>query len=244
MPDSRLRSWRGLEEYLVKACSKPMEAVWQETNKWLIERGVLPEVDLRGAIRRSDGSSTSPGGLTPEPDPPATRRWSEHPLCRHVGRLRAHADGGRTLQRLWTHGTAAWGVHRPVLLERARSDRPAGNDPFGGGPRPPQSILHGHSIEDETRMMTRPAAGASARADVVLEHFSEVMERPSARLSRHRSRTARVGTAVGGDGQGAAAPGGAGRRPGRRRRHSSGAVAGVGPAPEIFLQELRDRQSR
>jgi len=239
-----LESWRGLEEYLVKACSKPMEAVWQETNKWLIERGVLPEVDLRGAIRRSDGSSTSPGGLTPEPDPPATRgggastRFADTsvasaPMPTAAGRSSVYGPTG--------HGGMGGAPTRPV---GAGAVGPAaGNDPFGGGPRPPQSILHGHSIEDETRMMTRPAAGASARADVVLEHFSEVMERhlPGFRDTAHaRPASARLSEAMAKAQQRlveqAGGPAGDGAIAG-------GAVAGVGPAPEILLQELRDRQA-
>ncbi|MGM9491596.1 DUF1631 family protein [Ideonella sp. YS5] len=239
-----LESWRGLEEYLVKACSKPMEAVWQETNKWLVERGVLPEVDLRGAIRRSDGSSTSPGGLTPEPDPAATRgggastRFGDTsvasaPMPTATGRSSVYGPTG--------HGGMGGGPTRPAGAGAAGPA--AGNDPFGGGPRPPQSILHGHSIEDETRMMTRPAAGASARADVVLEHFSEVMERhlPGFRDTAHaRPASARLSEAMAKAQQRlveqAGGPAGDGAIAG-------GAAAGVGPAPEILLQELRDRQA-
>jgi hypothetical protein len=119
----------------------------------------------------------------------------------------------------------------------------AGGDPFGGGPRPPQSILHGSGIEDETRMMTRPVAGSAARADVVLEHFAEVMERhlPGFRDTAHaRPASARLSEAMAKAQQRlveqAGGPAGDGAIVG-------GAAAGGAPAPEVLLQELRERQA-
>jgi hypothetical protein len=241
-----LESWRGLEEFLVKACTKPMEAVWQETNKWLIDRGVLPEVDLRGAIRRSDGTPTSPGKLTPEPETIGTRggastRFADTsvasaPMPTATGRSSVYGATG--------HGGMGTGPAAGVPAGSPPSgSQGGGSDPFSGGPRPPQSILHGHSIEEETRMMTRPAAGAAARADVVLEHFAEVMERhlpgfrdtaharpASARLSEAMAKAQRrlVDQAGGPAGDGAIA---------------GGVATGVAPAPEVLLQELRERQA-
>ncbi|MBI5271016.1 MAG: DUF1631 family protein, partial [Burkholderiales bacterium] len=66
-----LTAWRGLEEVLVKACAAPIEGVWRDMNKWLVDHGVMPEVDLRGAIRRTEARSTSPGRLEPN-EPPST----------------------------------------------------------------------------------------------------------------------------------------------------------------------------
>jgi hypothetical protein len=240
-----LNSWRGLEEFMLKACAKPMEAVWQETNKWLVDRGVLPEVDLRGAIRRSEGKSTSPGRLAPEPEPtptrtgPATRfadtSLASAPMPAATGRSSVYGPTGHS----GMGSSAAGGVGAgPGTGQHA----PAG-DPFGGGPRPPQSILHGSSIEEETRMMTRPVAGSSARADVVLEHFSEVMERhlPGFRDTAHaRPASARLSEAMAKAQQRlvdqAGGPAGDGAIPG-------GGAGGVAPAPEVLLQELRERQA-
>ena len=240
-----LESWRGLEEYLVKACSKPMEAVWQETNKWLVDRGVLPEVDLRGAIRRSEGGATSPGRLAPEAEAPPTRAGaptrfadtsaSSAPMPAASGRSSVYGATG--------HGGMGGGVAGPSGGTASTGGHSQGGDLFGGGPRPPQSILHGSGIDDETRMMTRPVAGSAARADVVLEHFAEVMERhlPGFRDTAHaRPASARLSEAMAKAQQRlveqAGGPAGDGAIVG-------GVAAGAAPAPEVLLQELRERQA-
>ncbi|HEV8691039.1 MAG TPA: DUF1631 family protein, partial [Ideonella sp.] len=91
-------------------------------------------------------------------------------------------------------------------------------------------------------MKTRPVAGGSARADIVLEHFSEVMERhlpgfrdttnarpASARLSeameKAQQRLVQQAGGPAGDGAVAGGPGGAAE-----------------PTPEVLLAELRERQ--
>jgi hypothetical protein len=242
-----LQSWRGLEEYLVKACAKPMEAVWQETNKWLVDRGVLPEVDLRGAIRRSEGAPTSPGRLTPEPDPGATpggastrfADTSTHSAAMPAAATRASFYGNTAPGGIG--GAAGGGGPGGGPLPAGQAG--VGGNPFSGGPRPPQSILHGHGIEDETRMMTRPVAGSAARADVVLGHFAEVMERhlPGFRDTAHaRPASARLSEAMAKAQQRlveqAGGPAGDGAVVG-------GVAAGVAPAPEVLLQELRERQA-
>jgi hypothetical protein len=54
-----LESWRALEPALHKAGAELLEGVFHETNAWLVERGVLPQVDLRPFIRRAEGATTS-----------------------------------------------------------------------------------------------------------------------------------------------------------------------------------------
>lgn len=264
-----LDTWRGLEEVLVKACAKPLEGVWRETNKWLVDRGVMPEVDLRGAIRRSDGTSTSPGklgGSEPEPTrggastrfadtsvasapmPPAGGRSSVYgstgygaagAMAGAPGASGSSAPGGGA----GTGGAAGLAGGSAGESAAMRAGAAAGPGDVFGGPQPPQSILHGHSVDDETRMMTRPVSGGgSARADFVLQHFSEVMERhlpgfrdttnarpASARLSEAMARAQQrlVEQAGGPAGDGAVA----------------GGVGGVAPTPEVLLQELRERQA-
>ncbi|HEX5684765.1 MAG TPA: DUF1631 family protein [Ideonella sp.] len=254
-----LESWRGLEEVLIKACAKPIEGVWKEVNKWLVDHGVMPEVDLRGAIRRSDGTSTSPGRLD-EVEPTrgaASTRFADTstaapsaPMPASGGRSSVYGATGYGAGGAMAGGTGAGpGAGRGQGGGGGRGAAGSGatpqagvapGDPFGGA-RPPQSILHGHSIEDETRMMTRQAAGGSARADIVLEHFSEVMERhlPGFRDTAHaRPASARLSDAMNQAQQ-------------RLVRQSGGpagdgAVAGgvvePGPTPEVLLQELRERQ--
>ena len=54
-----LESWRALEPALHKAGAELLESVFHETNAWLVEQGVLPQVDLRPFIRRAEGPTTS-----------------------------------------------------------------------------------------------------------------------------------------------------------------------------------------
>lgn len=239
-----LESWRGLEEVLIKACAKPIEGVWKEVNKWLIDHGVMPEVDLRGAIRKSDGTSTSPGRLdeVPPTRTGASTRFADTATSTPSAPM--PSTGGRSS----VYGATGYGAGGAMTGGGASSSgggaaaqgAGAPGEPFGG-PRPPQSILHGHSIEDETRMMTRQAGGGSARADVVLEHFSEVMERhlPGFRDTAHaRPASARLSDAMNQAQQRlvqqAGGPAGDGA--------VAGGVAGPGPTPEVLLQELRERQ--
>jgi len=246
--DLSLDSWRGLEDVLVKACGKPLEGVWKETNKWLVERGVMPEVDLRGAIRRSDGTPTSPGKLAaPEPEPTrggASTRFADT----SVASAPMPAAGGRSsIYGSAGSGPGAASTGRPAGGgANAGGSASAGGGPGpAGGPQPPQSIMHGNGVDDETRMMTRPVAGGggSARADFVLQHFSEVMERhlpgfrdttnarpASARLSEAMAKAQQrlVDQAGGPAGDGAVA---------------GGVSAAAAPTPEVLLQELRERQT-
>jgi len=62
-----LASWRELQPVLHEEFSLLAEEAYHETNRWLAERGVLPEVDLRPFIRRSrtHPSALSAGGGAP-----------------------------------------------------------------------------------------------------------------------------------------------------------------------------------
>lgn len=72
-----LDTWRGLEDLLHKACARQAQEAYHETNRWLIEQGVLPEVDLRPFIRRSDGTPTEAAPLDEAPPPDAARPMAD-----------------------------------------------------------------------------------------------------------------------------------------------------------------------
>ena len=57
-----LEAWRTLQPVLHEEFAALVEEGYHETNHWLVERRVLPEVDLRPFIRRSRGAGT--GGQT------------------------------------------------------------------------------------------------------------------------------------------------------------------------------------
>ena len=56
-----LDGWRELQSVLHEELAHVVEEAYHETNRWLIDNGVMPEVDLRPLIRRSRGVNT--GGI-------------------------------------------------------------------------------------------------------------------------------------------------------------------------------------
>ena len=82
-----LGAWRVLEDDLVRACAAPAEGIWRELNQWLVGHGVMPEVDLRHAIRRTEARSTSPAplDLAEAPGAPAGPSSQTGEFSRHVG---------------------------------------------------------------------------------------------------------------------------------------------------------------
>ena len=111
-------TWHGLESVLHKVLARRAEEAYHETNRWLIEQGVLPEVDLRPFIRRSDGTPTQAGSLDETP-PPAPQPGPEvqRPAGAPVGGPSAGAAvgaGSREVPASWrslfTRATGAAGV--------------------------------------------------------------------------------------------------------------------------------------
>jgi hypothetical protein len=73
-----LEGWRLVQPTLHEQCAHLMEEVYHEVNRWLVERHVLPEIDLRPLIRRShDSGSGMVGGTLPtRPGAPAAARMN------------------------------------------------------------------------------------------------------------------------------------------------------------------------
>lgn len=57
-----LEGWRLIQTSIHEESALLLEEVYHEVNRWLYDRRVLPEVDLRPLIRRSEGGSVSVGG--------------------------------------------------------------------------------------------------------------------------------------------------------------------------------------
>ncbi|GAA0759371.1 DUF1631 domain-containing protein [Ideonella azotifigens] len=128
-----LESWRMLENVLHKACSEHVEKAFHATNQWLIERGVLPRVDLRPFIRRSDGTSTSPTPLDTTSGAPSTTSgpstqsdssgWSEpQPLGPNISRV---------MPASLSQGSGQGGQHPSG--QRAQGGQPQGGAVARGG---------------------------------------------------------------------------------------------------------------
>lgn len=187
-----LDSWHGLETVLHKAVGRRAEEAYHEANRWLIEHGVLPEVDLRPFIRRSDGTPTESGQLDPTPPAPpqaASATPGGTGQTSHEGQpawrslfARAAASGGLTAGTGGSAGVqggngagAPGGGSNGGLTSGQRLTSTGG----GGGGRTGTAGGYGHTrgYEEETRLMTRPAGSAPAPADIVLEQFGQIMER-------------------------------------------------------------------
>ena len=168
-----LDDWRALQPVLHEELSLFAEEAYHDTNRWLLQRGVLPEVDLRPLIRRaqdagrtstgahgsSSGGYGGDGGYTDQ-DP------GEDP--RHDGGR--HSTGGYGSGR---GGAAA--THEPGRAPLAAGDRYAVEAPIRRGPGTDDRS----EVGDETRMMTR--AGGLVRgpdpAEAVIGRLNRLVGR-------------------------------------------------------------------
>ena len=260
-----LDTWRGLEEVLQKACAQHALEAYHETNRWLIDHGVLPEVDLRPFIRRSDGT---PSELSSLDDAQATRQIAADDLAE--GSARGGAPRGLSgAAALFQRGTAGQGPGArgangngghaggggqgaggvasgggamgrggggPAgVAGRAGGGGGAGQGAGGGGRGAPSGYLTGH-LDDETRMLTRPVSAGMGRTDVVLERFSEMMERhlPGFKdTSNARPASARLADAMNQ----------AQQRLVQQAGPSSGGDVRAEPSPSALMRDLRERQT-
>jgi Protein of unknown function (DUF1631) len=271
-----LDTWRGLEEVLQKACAQHALEAYHETNRWLIDHGVLPEVDLRPFIRRSDGTPTQPSALddleetrqmAPDDLPEAAKASLPRGMAAAAALFQGAGTGGRAQGAQGARGPGAGGGSGNAggTMGGNGSGGPggggsgaggagagtgaggaggAGGGGAGGRPGPggggasrgaPSGYLTGH-LDDETRMLTRPVSAGMGRPDVVLERFSEMMERhlPGFKdTSNARPASARLAEAMNQ----------AQQRLVQQSAPPSAGGALVEPSPSALMRDLRDRQS-
>jgi hypothetical protein len=166
-----MASWRELQPVVHEEFALLIEECYHETNHWLVEHGVLQEVDLRPAIRRSRSISmpaTSWQGLgsggsahtlyTPPPMP---------------------ADPGASVGQA---GNAGGSLTSPTIFARTQSggnladmrqDVPGVADAGG------QMRHMDHSVAEETRLMTRigPLARSRSEGEAVLGRLNRLVAR-------------------------------------------------------------------
>ena len=258
-----LDTWRGLEEVLQKACAQHALEAYHETNRWLIDHGVLPEVDLRPFIRRSDGT---PSELSSLDDAQATRQIAADDLAeasarggapRGLSGAAALFQRGAAGQGPGARGASGNGGHAGGGGQGAggvaggggamgrggggpggvagRAGGGAGQGAGGGARGAPSGYLTGH-LDDETRMLTRPVSAGMGRPDVVLERFSEMMERhlPGFKdTSNARPASARLADAMNQ----------AQQRLVQQAGPSSGGEVRADPSPSALMRDLRERQT-
>ncbi len=98
-----LDSWRELQPHLHDELAALVEESYHETNRWLVERGVLPEVDLHPFIKRARSLPTQPGAL------PGGAASGFGPGPGHDADGAASGRGGATARDAWLRSQAGGG---------------------------------------------------------------------------------------------------------------------------------------
>jgi len=180
-----LDSWRELQINLHEELAGLVEEAYHETNRWLVEQGVLPDVDLHPYIKRSRNVPTQQAGLAgggggssgyaqssgfgaaQGPGQGPSSGYGSGPGPGYVPG-QGTGGGGRVSGPGAGPGTGA-GARGPHSAYWAGSHAGAsGNGSFRGG------------VGDETRMMTRAAPLARSG-----EHSEAVLGRLNRLVGRH-----------------------------------------------------------
>ena len=150
--------WREAQAILHEHFAALTEEAYHETNRWLIEQRVMPEVDLRPYIRRSSdlGGPTLNGGRSASAS--AALSGAGMPLRGLPRSPDSPHDPAR-------HDPPPTGAHRHGLDRGGRSARAARE--------------HDASVGEETRMMTRaaPLARGSDHAEAVMGRLNRLVGR-------------------------------------------------------------------
>jgi hypothetical protein len=153
-----LEGWREVQPVLHDEIALLVEEAYHETNRWLIENKVLPEVDLRPFIKRS---RSHPG---------AYMGWGG-PGTSFAG------DGNSAAMAL---GAPSEYPNSSGFAGPGRGPGPGYGMWVGGGAGGSGSSGRGGSVGEETRMMTRAAPLARSR-----EHAEAVLGRLNRLVGRH-----------------------------------------------------------
>ena len=154
--------WREAQALLHEQFAALAEEAYHETNRWLIEHRVMPEVDLRPYIRRtSEHGQTSVSGAgnsRPGGAPASSSMPGVGAPARGLARQGQAADAYR-------HDAPPTGAHRHGLDRPNRSPR--------------QASEQDATVGEETRMMTRaaPLARGSDHAEAVMGRLNRLVGR-------------------------------------------------------------------
>ena len=137
--------WSVVHETVRAALALALAQAYQNANKFLIERGVMPQINLKAMVRRTAGGPrTGSAGLGGSPDsaPGSSPDWS--------GASQPSAFGGGWQGDAAGNGRAASG-----------SFAPAGQSQPGMAPVRPTDLMR---VAEETRMLTGAAPGRAGQA--------------------------------------------------------------------------------
>jgi hypothetical protein len=155
-----LEGWRELQPVLHDEFALLVEEAYHEANRWLMEQGVLPEVDLRPFIRRSRTHPNAPLGWQAGTGVGGNSGFGGG----HSG-FGGQAEGGGS-------SSSGYGV--------ATGHSGSGHSGGGGGSSGGVSGAGRGGVGEETRMMTRTAPLARSR-----EHAEAVLGRLNRLIGRH-----------------------------------------------------------
>ena len=168
--------WREAQPLLHDEFAALAEECYHETNRWLVERQVMPDVDLRPYIRRTVDGHAGPGGGgsgAASPRGAASGPLSQRGSDSVAGQVRG---GG--------HAATASGYQTHAYPPGSTGQKPVGRSsvpPPGAssGVGAPRGRSSGPPVGEETRMMTRaaPLARGSDHAEAVLGRLNRLVGR-------------------------------------------------------------------
>jgi hypothetical protein len=178
-----LDSWRELQLGLHEELASLVEESYHETNRWLVEQGVLPDVDLHPYIKRSRNVPTQAAGLS------GSGGHSGYGQSSGFGGTHGPGQGPSS-----GYGAGAGPGYGPGGGATGSSGRGVGPTTAGGAGRSSHSAYWAGShagasgdgsfpsrggVGEETRMMTRaaPLARSGEHAEAVLGRLNRLVGR-------------------------------------------------------------------
>ena len=166
-----LDSWRELQLNLHEELASLVEEAYHETNRWLVERGVLPDVDLHPYIKRSRAGPSQAGGLS------GGGGHSGYGPSSGFGGAQGPGQGPSSVYAAGTGPSSRGGVTTGGGGRSSQSAYWAGSHAGAAGDGSPAGRSH---VGEETRMMTRAAPLARSG-----EHSEAVLGRLNRLVGRH-----------------------------------------------------------
>jgi hypothetical protein len=167
-----LDSWRELQLNLHEELASLVEEAYHETNRWLVERGVLPDVDLHPYIKRSRAVPSQAGGLS------GGGGHSGYGPSSGFGGAQGRGQGSSSVYAAGSGPASRGGV--TTAGGSGRSSQSAYWDGSHAGAPGDGSLAGRGSVGEETRMMTRAAPLARSG-----EHSEAVLGRLNRLVGRH-----------------------------------------------------------
>ena len=195
--------WLSVQDLIQKTLSEQLLEVYHATNEFLVQHGVMAEIDLRPMMKRTpsavragvdEGQTTGRGGESRLPNSGTRSRYSSDGEGSSVGGKgmsiggRLGGSGGEDFRNPSVHpsgGSGAGGGTSSGVSSGTSSGTGGGSGTTGGAGsggdsngRPAQRNLgSGNSVGDETRMQTAttPLARARMRAQGVMGHLKRLL---------------------------------------------------------------------